>query len=136
MYSVPGGLDSGIPLSNRGADPWDARASLDDVAGNAARAEQEPLSRGGHMRSDSMGSVSTILGEKQQEPQSYIGGALPQRQPTYASARQGSVDQPMNAYTQAPQPTPYGYGNNYYGGPGYAGVDQPGRAQPHPGTSP
>lgn len=129
------GFDSGIPLSNR-ADPWDARASIDEVA-DASRAEQEPLSRGGHMRSESVGSVSTILGEKQQEPRSYIAGGVspPQRQGTYASNRQGSVDQPMNAYTQAPQPTPYGYGNNYYGGEGYSGVEQPGRAQPHPGTS-
>ena len=135
MYAVSG-LDSGIPLANRG-DPWDARPSV-DVLGDAARAEQEPLSRSGHMRSDSSASVSTILGEKQEQPRSYIAGDMspPRRQGTYASQRQNSIDQPMNAYTNAAQPTPYGYGNNYYSGPSYGGVEQPGRSQAHPGTSP
>jgi len=139
MYSVTG-LDSGIPLTNR-ADPWDARASIDEL-GDGTRAEHEPLSRGGHTRNESTASVSTILGEKQQEPTSYIaGGVVPTRQGTYASGRQGSVDerggypsQPSNAYTQAPQPTPYGYGDNSrYGGLGYGGMQQPGQTQPAEG---
>lgn len=147
IYSVTN-FDSGIPLANR-ADPWDARPSFDEDAAQA------PLARNvGHRHNESDASVSTILAEKpQQEARSIYseresiandgrGGYPPQRQGTYASARQGSVSSafahPGNAYTQEPQPTPHGYADNYYSSatPAYGNdLERPGRTQAHPGTS-
>lgn len=142
MYSV-----ADIPLATNRGDPWDARPSLDD----SPRGNYVPT----HQRNDSSASVSTILGEKSQEPRSFdysdaapvpsgsaAAGYPPQRRGTRGETRMGSVDDrdgylshPSMAYTQEPQPTPHSYetySNNYaYGN----GVEAPSRSQPHPGMS-
>ncbi|EJC98806.1 uncharacterized protein FOMMEDRAFT_161644 [Fomitiporia mediterranea MF3/22] len=167
LYSVNGVESGAIPLTNR-SDPWDARPSFDDDERDGAGARvplARDVGRGGHGRQDSSASVSTILAEKRQEeaPSIYSdhagvgagsGGYPPQRQGTYASTRQGSVNRnapyggggfsyPSNAYTQDPQPTPQaftGVGSSGYGGYGHGygnnnNVERPGPTQAHPGTS-
>lgn len=132
IYSV-----TDIPMVANGGDPWDARASMD---GGDRRG-------GGHSRSPSTGSVSTVLGEKIQDPNYYndrpsTSAYPPQRRLTRSSMGRSSVDDSRNmpsnpavAYTQDPVPTPYGY--DTYQTPGYTadGVNRPGAAQSHPGMS-
>lgn len=130
IYSV-----TDIPMVANGGDPWDARPSVD---GGARRG-------GGHSRSPSTGSVSTVMGEKMQDPNSYNDRPStssyppPQRRLTRSSVGQNSIDDtrsmpsnPAMAYTQDPMPTPYGYEN--YEAQGYAtdGVNRPGPTQAHP----
>ncbi|KAL5533775.1 hypothetical protein ACEPAG_235 [Sanghuangporus baumii] len=139
IYSVTGVESGAIPLADR-ADPWDARASIDDDREGTVPLARD-IGRGtGHARNDSAASVSTILAEKPQtearsiysERASATGGGAypPQRQGTFANTRNGSVDNnppyggaggfsyPSNVYTHDPQPTPQTFGSsaNYFGG--------------------
>lgn len=122
-------------VANAG-DPWDARPSVD---GGARRG-------GGHSRSPSTGSVSTVMGEKMQDPNSYndrpsTSSYPPQRRLTRSSLGQRSIDDtrsmpsnPAMAYTQDPVPTPYGYDTHQTSYYAADGVNRPGPAQSHPGT--
>ncbi|KAI0936555.1 hypothetical protein AcV5_004658 [Taiwanofungus camphoratus] len=94
-----------IPLRNR-SDPW----------------ESDPLAAPlGHGRSDSLASVSTVMGDKVQQPRNYDAYG----QAAYSPA------QPGHAYTQDPGPTP-GVMDNYYSEGYDGGVDYPERSQAHP----
>lgn len=58
LYSVASYND--IPMTANRGDPWDARPSMDETT---------PMQGTyGHARNESEASVSTILGEKQQQP--------------------------------------------------------------------
>ncbi|KZT72749.1 hypothetical protein DAEQUDRAFT_722364 [Daedalea quercina L-15889] len=57
MYDATKPLASDIPLADR-ADPWESRASMD-------------APRGYHNRSESIESVSTVVGNKAQQPREY-----------------------------------------------------------------
>jgi hypothetical protein len=124
-FDASGGTTA-IPMQSRGADPWDARPSMDSLTANAAphasveraRTTTNPY---GHLRQDSGASVATMLTEKPVEAARYdYGGSSHPTQPAYA-------------YTQEPEPTPY-YQNSYYGAQS-GGVSQPERVQAHPGAS-
>jgi len=107
LYDPTKPLASDIPLTNRG-DPWASRPSTDSLANP----------RGYHDRSDSVNSVSTVMGDKMQQPRDYDA---------YGQA----PAQPGNAYTEDPGPTP-AINDNYYGGDYNNGLDYPERSQPHP----
>ncbi|KAL4242154.1 hypothetical protein ABKN59_001866 [Abortiporus biennis] len=106
MYDPTKPLTSDIPLATR-TDPWDARPSTD------------MLMRGGggyHTRDNSLASVSTVMGDKQQQTRDY----------GYQSAYPPSP--PNHAYTQDPGPTPHA--NYYPSSNGGVGIPEP--SQPHP----
>ena len=128
-------FNSDIPLTSQHADPWDARASIEEErAGNGY----------GHLRQQSSASVSTILGEKQQRPRSYgnsysdMPASYPPQGQDYgypkrqASGDEAQLSHPSYAFTQNPAPTPQYY-DDYYSAPN--GLQQPGRSQAHPGQS-
>lgn len=124
VYSTSNAINSDIPLTTNRGDPWDARPSLDE----------EHDRRYGHTRNESSASVSTILGEKQQQPQDgyrYSDVSVPPNR--QASTDNAYLSHPSAAYTQEPIPTPQQYGDYYSGGAN--AVERPGRTQAHPGQS-
>ena len=130
MYDPTNPLTSDIPLNERG-DPWD---SHDDAAINpnaSSDARYSDNAGGYHSRQESDASVDTVMGDKVQQNARYsaygsYGGAYP-------------PPQPAGAYTQDPSPTPHAAATQdpYYYNAGYgygSDLEQPGRAQPHPGA--
>jgi len=108
-------LTNDIPLINR-SNTWNSRPSNDHLLNEGAGQYE-------HKRNTSGPSVSTVLGDKiQQEGSGYR-----------PYARQYSMRQPANAYTQDPGPTPQ-YNDNYYqSGAGVGAVNRPLPSQAHPG---
>ncbi|KZT30464.1 hypothetical protein NEOLEDRAFT_1126019 [Neolentinus lepideus HHB14362 ss-1] len=128
IYDASKPLTNDIPMNDR-SDPWDPRGSTDTLADERGKGYV-------HGKSDSVASVSTILGDKMERPRDGYGqsgydgyGAGTSRRKPSAS---GSVAQPSYAYTQDPGPTPR-FNDNYYSNNGTAGIDMPVRAQAHPG---
>ncbi|KDQ63666.1 hypothetical protein JAAARDRAFT_29696 [Jaapia argillacea MUCL 33604] len=130
VYDASKPLTNDIPLNDR-SDPWNARLSSDSLPDQNGRDL-------GPSRRDSAASVSTILGDKKQEPQPAFAGPSvydPESQNYPPPGRQASVNhgppQPQYAYTQEPGPTPQ-YSDYYYGGAHEGGMEPPERAQAHP----
>lgn len=92
LYSITGFND--IPMTTNRGDPWDARPSMDE-----ATPMQSAYS---HVRNESEASVSTILGEKQQQPRDLeqslrteaVSTYNPQRRERNTSVRQSANDGP------------------------------------------
>lgn len=107
-------LTNDIPLMNR-SNTWDNRPSDDHLLNRDAPAYDHRRHLSGH-------SVSTIIAEPiQQEAVGY--GTYP---------GQNSTQQPMNAYTQDPGPTPQ-FDDNYYRGA--TAMNKPLPSLAHPGES-
>lgn len=101
-----------IPLTNRG-DPWASRPSTDSFANP----------RGYHDRSGSIASVTTVMGDKVQQPRDYDR----YEQTPYPT-------EPGYVYTEEPGPTPAAMNTRYTDGDD-SGLEYPQRSQPHPGAS-
>lgn len=80
--------------------------------------------QGNHSRQGSIASMSSVVGDKMQQPGSYASYGQGGYEPSY----------PANAVVPDPGPTPRAIDNYYYSNDN-AGMEYPERSQAHPGAS-
>lgn len=118
-------LSDSVNPNNAEGIPLNSRGSGDNI----------PY-RDGHLRTDSMASMSDVMNQPMAQPRDgfsnnygtsgYAQSGYPVRQGSYSDY----VPQPNNAYTADPGPTPR-YNQNIYSGP-TTGLEKPMEAQYHP----